>query len=99
MVQMTKTENAPRRRLALVAVFGALAAGAVLYETALPAGKAASDCPAASSALAAKLAPLAKGDLAALVIARAPRLALPLSFERQDGSKLTLADFQGRAVL
>ena len=28
-----------------------------------------------------------------------PRLALPLVFEREDGSKATLADFRGRAVL
>ena len=99
---MTKTENPPRRRFALSAVVGALAlaaAGAVLYETAQPTGKAAADCPAASSALAAKLAPLAKGDLAALVIGTAPRRALPLAFEREDGGKLTLADFRGRAVL
>jgi thiol-disulfide isomerase/thioredoxin len=99
---MTKSEKSPPRRFALAAVFGALiaaVAGAVLYETAQPAGKAASDGPAASSALAAKLAPLAKGELAALVIANPPRPAPPLAFEREDGGKLRLADFHGRAVL
>jgi thiol-disulfide isomerase/thioredoxin len=99
---MSKTESPPPRRFALAAVIGALAAavaGAVVYGTARPAGKAAPDCPAASGELAARLAPLAKGDLAALVIASAPRRALPLAFEREDGGKLTLADFGGRAVL
>ncbi len=99
---MTNTENPRRRRFARSAAFGALAAVAaavVLYETAQPTGKAAGDCPAASTALATKLAPLAKGDLAALAIAVEPHRAQPLEFEREGGDKLTLADFHGRAVL
>ena len=99
---MTKIDSPPRRRFVLVPVVGALAAiaaGAVLYETARPAGKAASDCPADSARLAAKLAPLARDDLAALTVASEPRRAEPFAFEREDGGKLTLADFRGRAVL
>jgi thiol-disulfide isomerase/thioredoxin len=99
---MRKTENPPRRRFALPLAFGALAAvaaGAVLYGTARPAGKAAEECPAASTALAAKLAPFAKGELAALAISGEPRRSLPLEFEREGGGKLTLADFRGRTVL
>ena len=99
---MTKIDSPPRRRFVLVPVVGALAAiaaGAVLYETARPAGKAASDCPADSARLAAKLAPLAKDDLAALTVASEPRRAEQFAFEREDGGKLTLADFRGRAVL
>ena len=80
-------------------VLAALAAGAVLYGIAPPAGKAADACAAPSLALAARLAPLATGELAALTIAREPRRAPALAFERQDGGKLTLADFHGRAVL
>jgi thiol-disulfide isomerase/thioredoxin len=99
---MTKMDSLSRRRFVLVPVFGALAAiaaGAVLYETARPAGKAASDCPADSARLAAKLAPLAKGELAALTVASEPRRPEQFAFEREDGGKLTLADFKGRAVL
>jgi thiol-disulfide isomerase/thioredoxin len=99
---MTKIDSPPRRRFVLVPVVGALAviaAGAVLYETARPAGKAASDCPADSARLAAKLAPLAKDDLAALTVASEPRRAEQFAFEREDGGKLTLTDFRGRAVL
>src|SRR5271157_2588145 len=57
---MTTTGNPPRRRLLLPAAAGvlaAVAAGAVLYGTLTPAGKVAGACPAASKALAAKLAP------------------------------------------
>ena len=99
---MTNIDKPPRRRNVLLPVLGALvavAAGAVLYGTVAPAGKAASDCPADLARLAARLAPLAKGELAALQVASEPRRAIQVSFERDDGGKLTLADFKGRAVL
>ncbi len=98
---MTTKENPPRGLLlpAGLGVLAVLAVGAVLYGTLAPAGKAAGACPAASRALAAKLAPLAKGEVAAVTIASEPSEALPLTFERADGSKATLADFRGRAVL
>ena len=70
-----------------------------IYETARPAGKAASDCPADSARLAATLAPMAKGELAALTVAREPQRPEQFAFQREDGGKLTLADFRGRAVL
>jgi thiol-disulfide isomerase/thioredoxin len=77
----------------------AVAAAAVLYEKGQPAGKAEADCPAASQAAALRLAPLAKGDVAALAVAQKPHPALPLAFSSADGKKLTLADFKGRALL
>jgi len=99
---MAKTENPPRQRYVLPVALGALAAlgvGAVLYGKPPPTGKAVAVCPPASTALAAKLAPLAKGDLAALAISSEPRRAQLLAFESEGGHKLTLADFRGRAVL
>src|SRR5271170_3704419 len=99
---MTNLDSPPRRRRFVAPVLGALAvvaAGAVLYETLAPAGKAVSDCPADSAKLAARLAPLAKGELAALQVASEPRRAIQIAFQREDGGKLTLADFHGRAVL
>jgi thiol-disulfide isomerase/thioredoxin len=96
------TNGNPRRRLILPAALGVLAAfaaGAVLYGTLAPAGKVAGGCHEGSKALATKVAPLARGDVAAVLIAPEPREALPLAFERADGSKATLADFRGRAVL
>jgi thiol-disulfide isomerase/thioredoxin len=99
---MTNIENPPRRRpllLAALGVLGAVVAGAVLYGTLTPPGKVAGDCPADSTRLAAKLAPMARGELAALTIARDPRRPEKFAFEREGGGKLTLADFRGRAVL
>ena len=86
---MTNIDNPPRRRRLMIPVLGALAvvaAGAVLYGTVAPAGKAASDCPADSAKLAARLAPFAKGELAALQVASEPRRAEPLAFERDGGA-------------
>ena len=99
---MTNIDKQPRRRFVLAPILGALAvvaAGAVLYGTVAPAGKAASDCPADSAKLAARLAPLAKGELAALQVASEPRRAEQFAFERDGGGKLTVADFKGRPIL
>src|SRR5271157_4818428 len=99
--RMTMTGYPPPRSLlpAGIGVVAAAVAVAFLYATLEPPDKAAGACPAASRALAAKLAPLARGEVAAVAIAEEPRQALPLAFERADGSKATLADFRGRAVL
>ena len=86
----------------MIPVLGALAvvaAGAVLYGTVAPAGKAASDCPADLAKLAARLAPLAKGELAALQVEERASPGDDVAFQRDDGEKLALADFKGRAVL
>jgi thiol-disulfide isomerase/thioredoxin len=99
---MTNIDKQPRRRNVLLPVFGvlvAVAAGAVLYGTVAPAGKAASDCPADSAKLAARLAPLAKGELAALQVSSEPRRAEQFAFERDGGGKVTVADFKGRPIL
>ena len=99
---MTNIDKQPQRRRILAPILGvlaAVAAGAVLYGTVAPAGKAASDCPADSAKLAARLAPLAKGELAALQVSSEPRRAEQFAFERDGGAKLTVADFHGRAVL
>ena len=100
---MTNIDRPPRRRRILLPIFGALAAavvaGAVLYGTVAPAGKAMSDCPADSAKLAARLVPFAKGELAALQLSSEPRRAIQVAFERDGGAKLTVADFKGRPIL
>src|SRR6202021_4246562 len=98
---MTDTDSPPRQRNVLLPVLGglvAIAAGVVLYGTVAPAGKAASACPADSAKLAARLAPLAKGELAALQVSSEPRRAEQFAFERDGGGKRTVADFRGRRI-
>ena len=100
---MTDQTPAPRKRrlpVAFVALALAAALGAaVLYGKAGGASKdEASACPAAK-AVAARLAPLAQGEVAALNVNKNPKLAVDISFNGADGKKLTLADFKGRNVL
>ena len=76
-----------------------VAAGAVLYGTVAPAGKAASDCPADSARLAATACASAKGELAALAVASEPRRADHSPSSVRTARKVTLADFKGRAML
>jgi thiol-disulfide isomerase/thioredoxin len=58
----------------------------------------AAEC-AASQATAARMAPLAHGEVAAVNIATAPQPAPAVRFEGPDGTTKALADFKGRALL
>lgn len=55
-------------------------------------------CPGAA-AVAARMDPLAKGQVAALNVNPAPQPLSPISFQTADGTKVTLADFKGKTVL
>ena len=50
-------------------------------------------------ALAAKIAPFARGEVAAVNMAKSPLKVPDLAFEDGTGKKLALADFKGRTVL
>ncbi|MBV8661506.1 MAG: TlpA family protein disulfide reductase [Hyphomicrobiales bacterium] len=96
-------ENDKRsRRLKIVGgavALAAIAAAAVLYGKAPGPGKVAGDCPAASAERAARLAPLAHGEIAALAIDKSPKPATSVAFSGADGRKLTLDDFRGKAIV
>jgi thiol-disulfide isomerase/thioredoxin len=100
---MTDEKLKPRQRRApvalVIAALAAVLAAAVLYGKGAGAGKdEAAACPAAK-AVAARLAPLAQGEVAALNVNKNPKPAVDISFTGADGKKLTLADFKGRNVL
>jgi thiol-disulfide isomerase/thioredoxin len=87
----------------LVVLLLALGASLVaLYGTGEKAGSAATlvdaACPAAK-ATSARLAPLAKGEVAAFGVQQSPRPLVPVSFNDGNGKALTIADFKGRTVL
>ena len=99
---MTMPSYPPRPRGLVAPAIGVLlgtVALIYLYATLKPADKDAGACPPSSRALVSKLAPLAKGEAAAVAVASEPRPAMALAFERPDGSKTSLADFRGRAML
>jgi thiol-disulfide isomerase/thioredoxin len=92
----------PRRRLASiagVALVGAVAGLAAVYGMgALTGNKAEAACrPAAETAK--RLAPLSRGEVAAVTVATAPRRLPDLTFKDAGGQERRLADWQGRTVL
>ena len=87
-----------RTALAATAMLGAaLAAGIALYGTGRIGGNTA-PC-AGAAATAARLAPLARGEIAALEIAKAPRPAPALAFKGPDGQDTGLSGMKGRVLL
>jgi thiol-disulfide isomerase/thioredoxin len=84
--------------IAIAAVAVAAAGLAVLYGKGASGKDEAALCPHAG-AIAQRLAPLAKGEVAALAVDKRPVPAVDVSFNAPDGKKLTLADFRGRNVL
>jgi thiol-disulfide isomerase/thioredoxin len=103
---MTETRNvtgATRKRLGLIVagvLAGAVAGFAGVYGFSAMSGKSTND-PACRPAvqLAKKLAPLARGEVAAVNIAKSPLKVPDLTFADASGKALTLADFKGRTVL
>jgi thiol-disulfide isomerase/thioredoxin len=91
----------PRRRarIAAVALIGAVAGLAAVYGMgALTGNKAEAACRPAGET-AKRLAPLARGEVAAVAVASAPRRLPDLGFRDAGGAERRLADWQGRTVL
>lgn len=91
-----------RSRTKITAAIGALALVAVagvaaFYSVAGNAGNSAS-CSAAR-ATAARMAPLARGEVAAVQVNAAPMPTPELAFEGPDGTPTTLSAFRGKTVL
>jgi thiol-disulfide isomerase/thioredoxin len=91
-----------RRRVAMIAlgcVVGVAAGLAAVYGIgAMQRNPADASCKAATE-LAKRLAPLARGEVAAIGIAAEPKRLPELAFTGADGKPRALADFQGKTVL
>jgi thiol-disulfide isomerase/thioredoxin len=100
----SKKERAPSvlRGVAFAAAaLACLVLGIVLYGIKAPGGKETAEtsaCPGAA-ALAARLKPLVLGEIAALTLAPRPEPLPELAFDTPEGTKASLADFEGRTVL
>jgi thiol-disulfide isomerase/thioredoxin len=99
---MTGEKVGTRRQAPLIAIaviiIAAAAGFALLYGKAGASKDEAGLCPNAA-AVAQRVAPLAKGEVAALAVDKRPSPATDVAFNAPDGKKLTLADFRGRNVL
>ncbi|WP_026608405.1 thiol:disulfide interchange protein TlpA [Methylocapsa acidiphila] len=103
--QVSKQEKRPGLPRGLSVAAGLVAAAVVvvgvLYAIKPPSGKVAESDPACqeSAAKAARLQPLARGELAALSLAKASRPVPALAFKGSDGARVSLADFKGRDLI
>jgi thiol-disulfide isomerase/thioredoxin len=96
------SSSAALRRKGVIALIALLIAGGVafLYVKGSPSGKKETSAACrASQKLAAALAPLAKGELAAMNIAKEPEPMPQVTFNGPDGKPRTLDDFKGKTVL
>ena len=94
------TRSPPRRLLlavAVVAVCLAIAGG--VYGIGGFGGNPADAACKPALETARRIAPLARGEVAALAVASEPRRLPPLAFKDGSGGTKTLADWQGRTVL
>jgi thiol-disulfide isomerase/thioredoxin len=103
---MTDHPDAPaaaaRRKIVATTLIALVIAGgaAFLYVKGGPSGKKESSAAClASQKTAESLAPLAKGEVAAMAIAKEPEPMPDVVFNGPDGKPRTLADFKGKTVL
>src|ERR1700745_2699381 len=90
------------RRIPLViatVAIGGLAGFAALYGLGLSRAPAGDPACRAAVATASRIAPLARGEVAALTMASAPLKLPDLAFEDADGKPKKLSDWRGKTVL
>jgi thiol-disulfide isomerase/thioredoxin len=96
---MTKPARRSRRLLIGALAAGLVAIGAALYGTLSGAGNSvAAECRAAKP-VAERLAPLARGEVAAVKVEKDPRRLPDLTFNGPEGRPVTLAELRGKTVL
>jgi thiol-disulfide isomerase/thioredoxin len=88
-----------RRMIALGALVGVAAGLAAVYGIGAMQRNATDPACRASAELAGQLAPLARGEVAAINIASSPSRLPDLAFQDASGRPVKLADFGGRTVL
>lgn len=89
----------PAVALALVALAGIAVVGGGIYGYLGTARNATDAVCASTAALARRIAPLARGEVAAVVVAETPRQLPALIFSDAAGQRKSLADWRGRTVL
>ena len=100
---MTDQPKRSSSRLAAKVAIGCIAGAALglaaVYGIAAMQGNPSDAACKPATELTKRLAPLAKGEVAAMGIASAPKRLPDLAFADADGKPRTLADFKGRTVL
>lgn len=85
--------------LTIAAVLGVMAGvGAIYMTSAGPRNEGAAVC-SGNTTIVERLKPLARGEVAGVVVPDSPRPVPQLAFKNAEGQDVTLADFKGRTVL
>jgi thiol-disulfide isomerase/thioredoxin len=87
------------KKIAAAGIISLIAIGSVAAFYSLQSGAGNSRSCAASADLVDKLRPLARGEVAAVEVAKTPRPLPDLTFNGPDGQPTTLSAFKGRTVL
>ena len=87
------------RKIPVIATAILIAGAAVLYGMFGLGGKQTSNECAPSTAVSKRLGPLAQGQVAALTIPQIPKKAVPVAFDGPTGTRKSLADFNGKALV
>ena len=104
---MNSPQDAARRhakkRLAVVLV-GGVAGVAIGLAGVYGIGRLAGNAPVEAACqpaveVARRIAPLARGEVAAVAVAKAPKILPALTFKDGNGAERTLADWRGRTIL
>lgn len=97
--QTRPSANRRVTKIVLGCIAGAAFGLAAVYGIAAMQGNASDPACQPAAALARKLAPLAKGEVAAVSVATTPKRLPELAFQDALGKPHTLADFHGRTIL
>jgi thiol-disulfide isomerase/thioredoxin len=97
--ETTRSTKHRRRMIAIGALVGVAAGLAAVYGIGAMQRNATDTACRVSGELTARLAPLARGEVAAINIASSPSRLPDLAFNDASGKQVTLADFRGRTVL
>src|SRR5262249_6585249 len=100
--KMPKTPKKPvsiARKLAIFAIFGVFAGFAWVYLTNGGLGNGGATICSADRSVTDRLKPLARGEVAAVLVPDQPRKLPELSFRDGEGNPRTLKDFSGKTVL
>ena len=87
------------RKIPVIATAILIAGAAVLYGIFGLGGKQTANECAPSAAVAKRLAPFAQGEVAALTMSSNPKTAVPVEFDGPGGTRRSMADYTGKALL
>jgi thiol-disulfide isomerase/thioredoxin len=95
----TKSPVRPGRLFAIAAVLGVLAGAGAIYMTSMGARNESATLCSTDRTVTGRMKPLAKGEVAAVLVPEQPRKLPALGFRDGTGKEVSLKDFAGKTLL